>query len=601
MLKNFDIENFGEKNKGIFSNIFESKLLNMIFYAFAYIIVFIFVINQTNATQIQKISINPNNRINIYLDEEITYISELSADKQKVEIQLNPTFFQDNVKDIIVNNGIISSVSTFSRENKTIISILLSKQLGYTANYLPYSKSILIEVFDWKSLKPSEDALRQGLLSLESGLVDDALNNFNTSSQLKSANGTGFLGLTQLVNNNENEGYRNLISAFEIKTDIADVYAALAQIYKAKNEVQIANKFSKIFTNLTGITYFDELSFNNDTISLITNLNLNYLEQFSVESTPLDTNNLSGFLANDTTKTDTAKAQAETISEMFIPEDFFKYLGVMMLFAIGIGIIIYLSKRKKKEKILNAKDKFKSSLNNAINEIDPEKFNKQKEIKRNLFINKKEIEKKHKNANSKPVKKNEPKPKINLRNVEPINKNIEVKNVELENNTEKLQNFLEGFIEAKKREESQLLKNKINTKAQKRQERENLKYSDIPQTEEFKRINFKDRELLNKDILDEIENSQTKSQIVDDNENIEKAVKLDPKADLAMRIAQKQKEIENEKLGAKNNNASNETFSRNISIEKSGSETQEKLKNIENDENLRNKLLNKFKNNNTEE
>jgi hypothetical protein len=264
----------------------------------------------------------------------------------------------------------------------------------------------------------------------------------------------------------------------------------------------------------------------------------------------------------------------------------------MLLITIGVFMIIMLSKRKKKEKILNVKDKFKSSLNNAINEIDPEKFQKQKEVRRNLFIKKKGIEKQHKNANTKPKTNIYPKePTIDLNKIKKVDKNNFVENIEIENNTEKLQSYLETLIEVKKREEEQLQSIKSNKAIQnkeKRKYRENFSYKDIKHSDEPRTIDRSNKiEVTNQ----EVNTILNISDLPD--------AKLDPKADLAVRLAQKQKEIQEQKLKEmSNNNESSsqyETFAKNKSIEKSGLETQQNINSLNNDSEKLKNLADKFK------
>lgn len=572
---------------------------NNLFFCLFFLLLFL-IANVSFSKSIQKITVQPNNRVNIFLDEEIIYTSLLSDNKEKVEINLSSTFFQDNVKDIIVNNGLISSISTFTDNNNTYVAILLSKQLGYTANYLPYSKTISLEVFDWKNLKPSQDALRNGLLALESGLIPEAISSLNTAAQLKSSEGYAYLGLTELLNGEETSGYTNLISAFENRSDIPDVYAALAQIYKSKGETQIANKFSKIFSNLTGITYFDDENFNVENISLISNLNLNYLDKFITESSDLDTNHLSNIVeTQDTVKTNSppTEEQGEILGN-FVVHDFLKYLITMAFISAGVIILVYLTKKKKQERILETKDKFKKSLDNAINDIDPEKFKKQKDLKRQLFLRKKEIEQKHKNAN-KPQRTQEQKPKqkLNIKDIEPIDKEKITPNVVIEDNSEKLKTFLVDFIEAKKREEKQKSLNEKSESAKKREKLETLSFSDLTQQDDFKRIRTQGK----KQDIEEKTKTDTSTgglkQQVAESQTL-KTKKLDPKVDLALHIAEKQKQINQEKLN--NLSEEKETFPKKNSIEVSGQQTQEKLKQLETNQDLKKSLLDKFKNSDSE-
>lgn len=553
-----------------------------------FIFIFIaFIINPFDlfALKINSINVKPENRVLIYLDEAINYKSKLSNDKSKVEILLDNVYFDDNVKDLYFNNNFITNINTFNNGTQTIISINLTKTFGYTANNLPYSKSIFIEVFEWGKLKPSEDAYRNGLLALESGLVDNSIQEFETASSLNSKNAFAFLGLVQLQNGYFDKGYRNLIVAFENKSDVPDIYAALAQIYKSKNEIQIANKFSKIFTNLTGINYYDEIAIDSEQINLINNLNLDYLDNFKVETENIKIDSTKFIAKQDTVPKDSI---TKTNSE-FLPSVFFSYLAGVFFVIGGFLFILILNKKRKNSKINYAKEKFKNSLQNEMDIIDPNKFAKQNEIKKQIAKRKKEVETKHINANT---KKNidiyNQKPSINLKDL-PYNVNKDgLNNVELENNSHKIENFLKDFIEAKKREEKS--SNKLKNNKQNNNSKDKSNNNDF--SKKLFDSNFENKSDLKKDYNNL--NQNTEQSIKDENQHQQinnDIVKIDAKTELAIHLLQKQKEIDFLK-------SKDETLSKNSSIEKSGLETIKKLENLNNDTSKIEELKNKFKSGN---
>jgi|GEM_PF-1382131 len=537
------------------------------------------------ALKINKIDVKPENRVLIYLDETITFKSKLTNDKSKVEILLENVYFDDSVKDLYFNNNFITNINTFNNGTQTITSINLTKPLGYTANYLPYSKSIFIEVFEWDKIKPSEDAFRNGLLALESGLVDNSIQELQTASSLNSKNSFAFLGLVQLQNGYFDQGYRNLIIAFENKSDVPDAYAALAQIYKAKNEVQTANKFSKIFTSLTGINYFDEIVIDPDQINLINNLNLNYLDNFQVESEKIEIDTTKIISLQDSIPKDST----QTTNSEFLPSVFFSYLAGVLFLIGGFIIILIINKKRKSNKINYAKEKFKHSLQNEMDNLDPNKFAKQSEIKKQIAKRKKEIETQHTKANTKKITDiYNQKPSINLKDLPYNISKDDTKNVEIDNNSDKIENFLKDFIEAKKREEKsnkEVKKNKQNNNNTKNYNSKNNDFNNklyntkfeekLNNQKDFEKSNQKNEKLNNNDNLAQFDNNDSK--------------KVDAKTELAIHLLQKQKEMDLLK-------SKDETISKNSSIEKNGLDTIKTLENLNNDKSKIDEIKNKFKN-----
>ncbi len=210
--------------------------------------------------KILKVEINPLNRVMIFCSEKPTsFSSDLSADKSKITIKIEKGNAVESAREIH-GQGIIQDVYIQNFKNFAQISIILKEKRGYNANFLPFSQSLMIEVFDWAKLSTGEDDYRSGLLSFENDLMSSAKKYFTKS--LKSGNSTsaGFLGFIYLKEGRIDEALDNLLIAEKFNANIPDFYAALSQIYSIKNNKQLAEKYRKDFSQKSGLAIFTTMN-----------------------------------------------------------------------------------------------------------------------------------------------------------------------------------------------------------------------------------------------------------------------------------------------------------------------------------------------------
>ncbi len=205
---------------------------------------------------INKIEVNPLNRLMInFSNYPIYYQTELSNDKKRLTVIIENCTIAENLKTL-KSTGIITDVYLKREANNSKIEIFLSEKRGYTAVALPYSKSIIIEVFSWDKLSPDEDLYRTGLLSFEEKILTSAKNDLTNSAIQGNLVSPSFLGLVLLKMGKPNSAKENLLFAEKTKSDIPDIYAALAQIFLMKNDKVWFDYYNQKFIDATGLPNF---------------------------------------------------------------------------------------------------------------------------------------------------------------------------------------------------------------------------------------------------------------------------------------------------------------------------------------------------------
>ncbi len=214
------------------------------------------LISQNLAT---KIVIEPLNRAVVYFDTfPIIYSTELSADKKRITISIINSSIVDSARRIS-GTGIISDVYSKTTNNNLTLEILLKENRGYTAVALPFTKSLIIEVFDWKKLNPNEDLLRTGLLSYEDKIIVPAKNDLTNSVIQGNLEAPAYLGILLLKMGKINSARENLLFAEKAKSNLPDIYAALSQIYTIKNDKVWTDHYNEKFAQLTGLFRFSPM------------------------------------------------------------------------------------------------------------------------------------------------------------------------------------------------------------------------------------------------------------------------------------------------------------------------------------------------------
>jgi hypothetical protein len=346
------------------------------------ILTIIFLVNidyySFSENSIQKLSIEPLNRVNInlsFLPEK--FESVLSADKLKITIKLDETSVNPNERQRS-STGVISDVTVSKAGNNSVISISLKEKRGYNAVILPYSKTLIVEIFQWNQLSVGEDKYRIGLLGFENKIPSAAIKDFISAVKENVPNAAAFLGILYLKLGKINSAELCLRLAEKNGSNIFDLYAALSQIYTIKNDSVKSKEFEKKFIQKTGNNEFQFLI-----IPEITETDssysesIEYLKELLNKEQPLN-------IVKDTIikKTDSTLINKNKVTPVdstaikgFNISDYSEY-ALIGFFAILISILyLYLKWRNKKLDIMKAhkETRFGIDLKNQKDKIVPKK------------------------------------------------------------------------------------------------------------------------------------------------------------------------------------------------------------------------------------
>ena len=187
-----------------------------------------------------------NNTILIRFNESVNYSTSLSEDKKNISISLRNTKNLTS-KNIFKNNTeLIKETFITNKDGGLILSIILKRSSGFNAFQLPYSNSIVIDVFDWNKITEIEDKYRSGLFAFESSLYKQSIDLFSQSKD-KLISARSMLGLVYLLEDSLELAFQELTIASRNNTYIPDVYAALAQIYSEKGSITKSEYFENKF------------------------------------------------------------------------------------------------------------------------------------------------------------------------------------------------------------------------------------------------------------------------------------------------------------------------------------------------------------------
>lgn len=219
------------------------------------VIAFVFACSFLNASSVKKYEIKPLNRLSINFDSLPSKItSSLSDDKKTLTITLGKVTWT-NDKAFITSEGIIKRAELRSINETTHLTLTLIAPRGYTIAKLPYTQSLVIDVFDWKKLDSAEDAFRMGLLSLIDG--EDSLAKPDIMRAIKGgvADAATFGGLIFLNKGEINSAIKCFRLADARGVELPDVYAALAQLYAVQKDTTLAKYFSDKYLQKTGESF----------------------------------------------------------------------------------------------------------------------------------------------------------------------------------------------------------------------------------------------------------------------------------------------------------------------------------------------------------
>lgn len=337
---------------------------------------------------INSIQVSPLNRFKISFNNlPKVFSSQLSDDKQKIIIKINESF---QVVDTVLSfDGIIKQAAIIANSESCQITLDLGDRRGYTVTSLPYSNSLIVDVFQWNNLSKGEDKLRTSLIALEGNFKESAYNDLISAIKDTTKEAAVILGLN-LIKESYLESAAKILEFAEknLDTTIIELYAGLSDIYNQRNNLNRSNYYSKKYLQYSKDKKMVFLlsSYVNPEDSIFLN-KLSFLDSFKVE-TKIDTNTI---MAHDSTlvkSNDSLLTSENKIDNSII--EYFLYA----LFALLILIVFFYVKWRnqriqeiinaKKIKIPNNKSENKSKVsveNKPINKILANIYKKQDEKK----------------------------------------------------------------------------------------------------------------------------------------------------------------------------------------------------------------------------
>lgn len=309
--------------------------------------------------------IRPLNRVTLFFDSLPQNLNSfLNEDKTMLIFTFNETKTIES--KVLTGEGIIESVKFSNYSTYLELSIKLKSPRGYTYCILPTSQSIIIEVFDWKSLSPAEESYRLGLLSLPNNL-NIAYNYFKNAFKEQIANAGFFLGMLYLRANQIDDALRTLTEAEKLNCNIPDINILLAQTYLIRGDTNRANEYRKRYFDLSNSTKIQFLKTNSnlkDSIFkkvskelLFSDDFINQVNQDSTIKTQFDTIQNHLYKARiDSTKS-IGTTQSPLVEKMLI------YLLAVIIFLSITLFTLYLKWKKEKKNITSKKNMFNNELN----------------------------------------------------------------------------------------------------------------------------------------------------------------------------------------------------------------------------------------------
>lgn len=290
---------------------------------------------------LNRIVINPLNRASLLFDNmPKSFQSKLSDDKKTISIEFPSINVVDSCRQLI-GQGIINSIQVQTYPTKTLVTIMLKDKRGYNAVLLPYSKSVMIEVFNWNDLTPAEDKYRTALLAYEDGIYQESLNELVESIKSGNTNALAFAGFISLKLGQIYSAKNFLKLAISKNTDIYDAHAALYHAYMISDSIAEAESHLNTFKNITGVasigTFEIDLSIPLDTVlfefseSVVAGIDLSVI-------TPLDSTSFSE--ANAYTTAPLGDLTSEMSDTPFLTKYFLETL-VFIAFAILVMLMFF--------------------------------------------------------------------------------------------------------------------------------------------------------------------------------------------------------------------------------------------------------------------
>lgn len=306
---------------------------------FIYIVAFLLVSTSNLWSQQKVVAINypSNDRMTVkFTTFPINYKTELSDDKRRVVVRLKSAQAVDSVRNIRPF-GAFSEVYFESKKNDLNIYVSSTNPTGYTASALPFTKTLVIDLFKWETLSSANDYYRTGLLAFEDNIYSSAKTDLTSAVREGNTEASLFLAIVLMQEGKINSAIKNLEYAENKQVPFADVYAALAQCYKAKGDLDKSRVYEDKFFQSTGLRYYQPIAIKEiiETDSLLTEPVAHL-----VLTTPQDTSKVAPDTATTNKFSMLFKDSTSKEEEVAIPSVYSELLTIVGAIAGGIALLV---------------------------------------------------------------------------------------------------------------------------------------------------------------------------------------------------------------------------------------------------------------------
>lgn len=210
--------------------------------------------------EISNVSVVNNNRVLVSNNgKQVSYSSSLSDDKKRLTVLVKNAVLSPSIRDIRPNT-VVKAVMMRQLGADANIVIELAQPSGFTAQLLPYSRSIVVDVFDWNTISNAEDNFRSGLLALENSVWGAAKEYFQKAEQEQHPDATAELGFMFLREGKSDSAISYLQKAIDRNASNGDVYGGLADANNRQGNSAVEQEFIKNFKRKHGRNpYYDEI------------------------------------------------------------------------------------------------------------------------------------------------------------------------------------------------------------------------------------------------------------------------------------------------------------------------------------------------------
>ncbi len=344
------------------------------------ILIFLFLTSSSmfSIELLDAIKIDENTLL-LRFNDRATYKTNLSNDKKNITIELKNTKNNIGKNSVRFNSELIKELFLTTKQEILSLNIILKKSSGFNTFQLPYSNSIIVDVFEWSKVTDEEDKFRSGLFAYESSLYKQSINLFNEAKEHINA-ARSMLGIVYLLEDSLEASFNQLSIAARNNSTIPDVYAALSQIYSEKGSQTKSDYYRNKFLNKLSIKdtnyQYPKLIFSK---SIIDSLELDeYLDTSNVDLEVVANNNRFSNLFDEESnrqKTESvAKNRLENEDAFLEMKSFLKYIIIALLLIILFIVSLYLKWRKSRVITQNkeAKANFEKELDQIKSQVKKE-------------------------------------------------------------------------------------------------------------------------------------------------------------------------------------------------------------------------------------